>query len=211
MKLLGFQRSKNLLSKHKIPFLKCEIFSLEELKKAERLAKKIGYPVVLKVSSPKIFHRTDIGGVKVGIKNEKELKNSFLNLAKIKGVKDILVQKMGKGKEIALGMKRDPQFGPVLMVGLGGIFVEVLKDVSFGICPLSKREAFKMIKEMKGYTVLKGGRSQKGVNIRALTDIMVKLSELSLREKDIQEIDFNPVIINEKTAKVADFKFFIKA
>lgn len=210
MKLLDFHQTKNLLSKYKIPFFECEIFGLEEIKKAESFAKKIGYPLVLKVFSPKIFHRTDISGVITGIKNEKELGNSFLNLGKIKFVEGILVQKMGKGKEVILGMKRDPTFGPVLMAGLGGIFVEILNDVSFGICPISKREALKMIKEIKGYRVLKGGRNQKGVNIKALIEIMIKLSKLSLEEKDIQEIDFNPVIINEKTAKVADFKFFIE-
>jgi len=210
MKLLGFRKSKNLLLKYQIPFLECEIFGKKEFQEAKDFAKKIGYPVVLKVFSSKIFHRTDIRGVRVGIKNEKELKEAFFDLSKIQRIESIIVQETGEGQEIALGMKRDLQFGPVLMVGLGGIFVEVLKDVSFGICPISKKEAFEMIKETKGYRVLKGERNQKGVNIKALIEIMLLLSKLSLREKDIQEIDFNPVIINEETAKVADFKFFTK-
>ena len=172
-------------------------------------AQKIGYPIVLKVFSHRIFHRTEIGGVKIGIKNEKELRKAFDELIKIKGGAGILIQKMVLGKEVALGMKRDSQFGPVLMAGLGGIFVEVLKDVSFRICPVSEREALEMIKGIKGYEILKGHRGQKPVNLKALVKIIVNLSKLSLKEEKIKEIDLNPVIVNKKRALACDFKILV--
>jgi len=151
MPLLGFQETKNLLLQYKIPICQTEIVKSE--KEAATRAKKIGYPVVLKIFSPKILHRSAIGGVKVGIKNEPEFKKAYSTLSRIKGVEGILVQKMILGREVALGIKRDPQFGPVLMFGLGGIFVEVLKDVSFRVCPISEKEALEMIKGIKGYKI----------------------------------------------------------
>lgn len=207
MQLLDFQISKKLLSKYKIPFLEIEVFESE--KRARQFAKKIGFPVVLKVFSTKIFHRTDIGGVKVGLGNEKEFNTAFIKLSKIKDVEGVLVQKMGQGEQIVLGMKRDAQFGPTLMFGLGGIFVEILKDISFRVCPVSTKEALKMIKEIQGYSILKGARTGKKVNINALVNMIVGLSKLSLKEKSIKEIDLNPVITNEKGAWAADFKFFV--
>lgn len=207
MSILGLKDTKKLLLKYKIPFFKTEIFKSE--KKAVKFAQKIGFPVVLKVFSSQIFHRTDVGGVKIGIKNKLALKKAFFDLSKIKGTEGILIQKMGFGKEVALGMKRDLQFGPVLMFGLGGIFIEVLKDISLRICPVFQKEAFKMIREIKGYPVLKGQRGQKPVNIKGLAKIITTLSKLSLKEKNIKEIDLNPVIVNEKWAKVADFKFLV--
>ena len=207
MALLGFSETKKLFLKYKLPALKAELFESE--KKALTFAKKIGFPVVLKIWSSNILHRTDIGGVKVGINNEKDFKKAFFDLQKIKNVERIIVQKMGQGEQIVLGMKRDGQFGPVLMFGLGGIFVEILKDISFRVCPVSAKEALKMIKEIKGYSILRGARTGKKVNINALVNMIVGLSKLSLKEKNIKEIDLNPVIANEKGAWAADFKFFV--
>jgi len=207
MPLLNFQATKNLLLKYKIPFFETEIFESE--KTAVKFAKRIGYPVVLKIFSSQILHRTDVGGVKIGVKNEKELKEAFSDLLKIRKIEGILVQKMGFGREIALGMKRDLQFGPVLMFGLGGIFIETLKDVSFRICPVSKKEAQSMIKEIRGYSILRGQRGERSVNIEDLVKIIVRLSKLALKEKNIKEIDLNPVIVNEKKALACDFKFFV--
>lgn len=207
MPLLNFQATKNLLSNYKIPFLETEIFESE--KKAVKFAKKISYPVVLKVFSSQILHRTDVGGVKIGVKNEKELKETFSDLLKIRKIEGILVQKMGFGREVGLGMKRDLQFGPVLMFGLGGIFIETLKDVSFRICPVSKKEAQSMIKEIRGYSILRGQRGERSVNIEDLVKMIIRLSKLALKEKNIKEIDLNPVIVNEKKALACDFKFFV--
>ncbi len=141
---LDFNSTKNLLEKYKIPLVNSLLTKTS--KEAVKLSKKIGFPLVLKISSPDIIHKSDIGGVKVGIENENELvkaydeiiKNAKKKRAKIEGV---VVQKMEQGKEVIVGMKDDPQFGPTIMFGLGGVFVEVMKDVSFRITPDDKKEA----------------------------------------------------------------------
>ena len=201
MALLSFSETKKLFLKHKLPVLRAELFQFE--KEALSFAKKIEFPVVLKIWSSKILHRTDIGGVRVGINNEKDFKKAFSDLQKIKNVEGIMVQKMGEGKQLFLGMKRDEQFGPVIAFGLGGIFVEVLKDVSFRICPVSRIDAQKMIRELKGQ------RGQDSINMEALIDLILKISKLSLKEKQIKEIDFNPAIADKKRILLADFKIII--
>lgn len=205
--LSNFDDTKKLLLKYEIPFAKTDLATSE--REAVLLAEKIGYPVVLKVFGSQIFHRVDIGGVKTRISNQDELKEAFSFLSKINGADGVLIQEMGQGQEIFIGMKRDPQFGPVLMFGLGGIFVEVLKDISFRVCPVSEKEALSMIKEIKGYPILAGIRGEKGVNIENLVKILVRVSQLSLKEENIQEIDLNPILANEKEAKAVDFKFFM--
>ncbi len=207
MALLSFSETKKLFLKYKLPVLRAELFQFE--KKALSFAKKIGFPVVLKIWSSNILHRTDIGGVRVGINNEKDFKKAFFDLQKIKNVEGIMVQKMGYGKQLFLGMKRDAQFGPVIAFGLGGIFVEVLKDVSFRICPISRIEAQKMIREIKGFPILKGQRGQDSINMETLIDLILKISKLSLKEKQIKEIDFNPAIADKKRILLADFKIII--
>jgi len=207
MTLLNFDDTKNLLLKYDIPFVQTNLVKNES--EAVLSAEKIGYPVSLKIFGSQIFHRVDIGGVKTGIRNRDETKEAFSSLSKINGIDGILVQKMSQGQEIFIGMKRDSQFGPVLMFGLGGIFVEVLKDISFRICPVSEKEALSMVKEIKGYPILAGIRGKKGVNTENLVKILVQLSSLSLKEKNIQEIDLNPILANEKEAKAVDFKFFL--
>ena len=214
--VLNFEKTKKILSKYKIPFCQSEVFKSKT--QALKFAKKIGFPVVLKIFSPDILHRTEISGVKIGIKNEKEFKRAFDEIlnsvrkempqAKIEG---ILVQSQIKGTEIILGMKRDEIFGPVIMFGGGGIFIELLKDVSFEICPLIKREAREMLKRTKVYEILKGFRGFPRVNIEKIIKIILNLSELSLREKQIKEIDFNPIICNEKEVLVVDAKIIIAA
>jgi acetyl-CoA synthetase (ADP-forming) len=206
MTLLNFNDTKNLLLKYNIPFVETNLARNEN--EAVLLAEKNGYPVALKIFGSQIFHRVDVGGIKTGIRNQGEVKEAFSFLSKINGIDGVLVQEMANGQEIFIGMKRDPQFGPVLMFGLGGIFVEVLKDISFRVCPITEKEALAMIKEIKGYPILSGIRGKKGVNIENLVKILVRLSSLSLKEENIQEIDLNPIIVNEKEAKAVDFKFF---
>jgi acetyl-CoA synthetase (ADP-forming) len=207
MELLSFENIKKLLSEYKIPFAKTDLTKSED--EAVSSAKEIGYPVALKIFGSQIFHKVDIGGVKIGINNQDELKEAFSSLSKVNDIDGVLVQEMSQGQEIFIGMKRDPQFGPVLMFGLGGIFVEVLKDISFRVCPVSEKEALSMIKEIKGYPILSGVRGKKGVNIENLVKILVGISQLSLKEENIKEIDLNPVLANENEAKAVDFKFFI--
>ena len=214
MKVLSFEEAKKLLEKYNIPFVKTII--CQSKKEAIDFAQKIGFPVVLKVFSPDILHKTDVGGVKIGIENERDLKRVFDEIlfslkekkpkAKIEGM---LIQKQIFGKEVVVGMKRDLAFGPVLMFGLGGIFVEILNDVAFRVAPITKREALKMIREIKSFKILKGFRGEKPVNIEKIAEIIVKVSKLSLKEEKIQEIDLNPIIVNEKEAQVVDARFLL--
>jgi len=210
MEILSFEETRKLLNKYKIPYCETEIFNFSD--KALAYAKKIGFPIVLKIHSRTIFHKSEIGGVKANIKNEEEFAiawNQINENTKGRNIEGILVQKMLNGKEIAMGMKRDEQFGPVMMFGLGGIFIEVLKDVSFRIAPVNKEQALEMIHEIKGYKILEGYRTGDDVNISKIAEIIVNLSKMSMKESNIIGMDFNPVIVNSEYAKLADFRIII--
>jgi succinyl-CoA synthetase beta subunit len=208
MKALGFKKTEQLLSRYGIPL--CPSRLAVEKSEALAFAEETGYPAVLKVSSLEPIHKTDLGLVKTGIRDKKELEEAWDELSAKKVKKEgILVQKQLSGVEVAAGMKRDPQFGPVLMFGLGGIMVELLKDVSFRIAPLKKKDVQEMMKETKGYQLLTGFRSHKAVDMEKLTAVFLSLSELSLKESEIKEVDLNPVIANEKGAWVADPRFIL--
>jgi 4-hydroxybutyryl-CoA synthetase (ADP-forming) len=183
-------------------------------------AMQIGYPLVMKIVSPDIIHKSDAGGVKVGIKTDDELKKSFNTItenalkyksdAKIKGV---LVQEMVKSaKETILGASQDPTFGPVIMFGLGGIYVEVLKDVVFRIVPIDEQEAMNMIESIKTIKLLKGVRGEKSSDLRAISDSLQRLSQLVVDFPEIKEFDINPLLVLEegKGARVVDARIIIK-
>jgi len=198
MRQLSFEKSLALLKKYKIKFVEFKII------KTEKDLDRVKYPIVLKVFSEKIVHKTDKGGVILDLKNKEEAIKAFKRLKKIS--KKVLMQPMVSQKqEVIIGMKKDPQFGPVIMFGLGGIFVEIIKDVSFRVCPVNKKDALEMIKEIKSYKVLTSLRGRQAVNINVLADIIVKLSELGLKEK-IEEIDLNPVMVGSKGAFVVDVR-----
>ena len=182
-------------------------------------ANEIGYPLVMKVVSPDIIHKSDAGGVKVGIKTDDELKNSFRTItenalkyksdAKIKGV---LVQEMIKSaKETILGASQDPTFGPVIMFGLGGIYVEVLKDVVFRIVPIDEQEAIKMVESIKTIKLLKGVRGEKSSDLKAIADSLQRLSQLVVDFPEIKEFDINPLLVLEegKGARVVDARIIL--
>jgi 4-hydroxybutyrate---CoA ligase (ADP-forming) len=182
-------------------------------------ASQIGYPLVMKIVSPDIIHKSDAGGVKVGIKTDDELKNSFRTItenalkyksdAKIKGV---LVQEMVKSaKETILGASQDPTFGPVIMFGLGGIYVEVLKDVVFRIVPIDEREAINMVESIKTIKLLKGVRGEKSSDLRAIADSLQRLSQLVVDFPEIKEFDINPLLVLEvgKGARVVDARIIL--
>ncbi|HZB79898.1 MAG TPA: acetate--CoA ligase family protein [Nitrososphaera sp.] len=183
-------------------------------------AGQIGYPLVMKIVSPDIIHKSDAGGVKVGIKTEDELRNSFNTItesalkyksdAKIKGV---LVQEMVKSaKETILGASQDPTFGPVIMFGLGGIYVEVLKDVVFRIVPIDEQEAMNMVESIKTIKLLKGVRGEKSSDLRAISDSLQRLSQLVVDFPEIKEFDINPLLVLEegKGARVVDARIILK-
>ena len=182
-------------------------------------ATQIGYPLVMKIVSPDIIHKSDAGGVKVGIKTGDELKNSFRTItenalkyksdAKIKGV---LVQEMVKSaKETILGASQDPTFGPVIMFGLGGIYVEVLKDVVFRIVPIDEQEAINMVESIKTIKLLKGVRGEKSSDLKAIADSLQRLSQLVVDFPEIKEFDINPLLVLEegKGARVVDARIIL--
>jgi acetate---CoA ligase (ADP-forming) subunit beta len=183
------------------------------------LSEKMGYPVVLKISSVDITHKSDAGGVKVNLKEKTAVEKAYDDImasctaqypnANIEGV---AVQGMAKlGTEVIIGMTKDPSFGPVLMFGLGGIFVEVLKDVAFRIVPLDKTDATEMINEIKGKKLLEGYRGQDPADIPFLEQMLLKLSALVDKTESIAEIDMNPVFAYKQGAVVVDARIILKA
>ena len=202
MELIEFKESEKLLKKYKIPCARA-ILVLDK-KEALAVAKKISYPVFLKIYGKNILHRIDIGGIKK-VENKKELEKEFLRMSKIKGIDGIIVQEKVEGKEIIVGMKRDPQFGPTIIVGAGGIFTEALGDFVLRVCPIDENDAMNMMQELKAWPYLSGRRDNKPINFEAVVKIITAVSQLSVQE-DVQELTFNPIIANNKKAVVVDFK-----
>lgn len=187
-------------------------------KSAIALSKEIGFPVVLKILSPDIIHKSDAGGVKVGLKNASQVSRAYDEImaavrqrhpeARIEGVS---VQNMARpGIEVIIGMSKDPQFGPVLMFGLGGILVEIIKDVSFRIVPLTPRDAREMIREIKGYPLLEGYRGQEPADISCLEDMLLRVSEFVERNPEIKELDLNPIFAYKDGAVAVDARIVLE-
>lgn len=170
---------------------------------AVSLAGEIGYPVALKISSPEILHKTDFGGVRLNLMNKEAVCDAFEAMvlrcqrffpqAEICGC--VVQEMVEKGIEVILGLHRDVQFGPLVMFGLGGIYVEILKDISFRVAPFSLEEAKEMLKEIKGYPLLQGVRGDKGVDVDALADLIVRLGQVALDFPEIMELDINPLFV----------------
>ncbi len=165
---------------------------------AGQMAKKLGYPVVMKGCSAELAHKTEAGMVKLNVGNSDEVVHVFDELmSKIKGLDGVLIQKMVKGsREFVIGLSRDPQFGPCVMFGLGGIFTEALKDVTFRVAPLSKEDALEMIDEIKTKKILDEFRGSPAVDREALAKALVGVGELGMKYDSIAEIDINPLIIS---------------
>ena len=183
---------------------------------AVKAAKKIGFPVVMKIASPQIIHKSDAGGVKVGMSNEKDVRDAFNTIIKNAKkynqkatIKGILVQEMVKGgKELIIGSKLEQGFGPVIMLGMGGIYVEVLKDVTFRLAPITNKEADDMINSIKTKKILEGVRGEKPSDLKKLSELIQKLSALVTDFKEIKELDMNPVLVMEqgKGCKILDIR-----
>jgi acyl-CoA synthetase (NDP forming) len=182
------------------------------------ISRKLGFPVVLKIASPDIVHKSDAGGVKIGLKTASEVGKAYAQIlqairqnypqARIQGV---AVQKMARpGVEVIIGMSKDAQFGPVLMFGLGGILVEVLKDVSFRIVPLSRRDAAEMLREIKGYPLLEGYRGGEAVDISYLEELLIKVSDFVGKNPEIMELDLNPVFAYSDGAIAVDARVILE-
>lgn len=204
MKLLDFQEAEKLLKKYKIKTPNSAIAKKRE--EAVKIAKKLGFPVVLKIVSPDIIHKTEKKAVLANLKDEKAVGEAFDSIMKNAGkvrFKGMLVQKQAEGKEVIIGGKIDPQFGAIVLFGLGGIFVEVMKDVTIRIAPIDKHEALMMIREIKGLPILLGARGEKIANIEKLAETISSASKMIFESK-IQEMDLNPVFVNDKECIAVD-------
>ncbi|MFX1536905.1 MAG: acetate--CoA ligase family protein [Promethearchaeota archaeon] len=214
-KFLSVQESKKILSQANFPINPTGFGTNLEEVLAE--AEKIGFPLVLKVSSQDIIHKSDIGGVVTGIKNIDNLKEEFKQMqlkisqkvpnAKIEGY---IVEKMESGIELLIGSTIDPMFGPILAFGLGGIYVEVLKDVVFRLIPIEREDATEMLSEIKAAKILDGIRGQSPVDKKALVDLLIKTSDFIDHHPEIEELDLNPVFATEKGVSVVDARIILK-
>jgi acyl-CoA synthetase (NDP forming) len=208
--------SKEIIKSAGIPVVEAKLARTKA--EAISLSKKMGFPVVLKIASSDVVHKSDSGGVRLGLANASQVSKAYSEIlsairknypkAKIEGIS---VQKMAHpGIEVIIGMTKDEQFGPVLMFGLGGILVEVLKDVSFRIVPLTKRDANQMIKEIKGYPLLEGYRGQEPADIPFLEALMLKVSDFIDKNPEVKELDLNPVFAYKDGAVAVDARVILE-
>jgi len=213
-KIITEESAKSILSEYgiKVPEYSIVTSDSEALVKS----REIGFPLVAKIVSDQILHKTDVQGVKVGLQNEEETKEAFLDmhgrLSKEYDVKGVLLEKMvPKGIELIVGLQNDPQFGPVIMLGLGGIYTELFKDISFRVLPITKEDALDMINDLKGNTILKGFRGSEPVDLDILCDAIVKIGNLGTdMAKYIDSVDFNPIIVYPQNYYVVDAKILLK-
>jgi acyl-CoA synthetase (NDP forming) len=186
---------------------------------AQRAAMKMNSPVVLKIVSPQIIHKSDVGGVKINLQGNEavgqgydQLVNDVKRATAAADIHGVLVVPMAQpGTELIIGMVRDAQFGPTIMFGMGGVFVELFKDVSFRIAPFDKAVALDMIKESKAYRVLQGVRGEKQKDIASLAELLVQVSQLAARYRQIREIDLNPIRVYESGYSVLDARILLDA
>jgi len=208
--------SKELIRQVGIPIVETRLAKTKE--EAVRLSQEIGFPIALKIISPNVIHKSDSGGVKLGLKNEGEVSTAYEEI--MEGVRrlhpdasihGLSVQKMAApGTEVIIGTGKDPQFGSFIMFGLGGIFVEVLKDVSFRIVPIDKRDAYEMIREIKGYPLLQGYRGKEPVGLDVLVEIILKLSDFIQVTPLIRELELNPIFAYKDSAVIVDARIIVE-
>ncbi len=213
-KILTEHGAKNLLANYGIPVTKGQIAATAD--EALAIALHLGTPVAMKISSPDISHKSDVGGVALNVRREdvrttyNEIISRIKKAAPDANIEGILVQQMAPpGHETIVGLKKDAQFGHALMFGLGGIFVEVYRDVSFRVAPIDKSDALDMISEIKGYPILKGIRGRKPADIEAIARVLMSVSDLAEKE-NIIELDINPLIVSESGAVAVDARALVE-
>lgn len=207
--------AKELCSHYGMPITAIKIATTED--EAVKYSDEIGYPIVLKIVSPQVLHKSDSGGVLINIKNAEEVRAGYNQiLTNVKKhvpeavITGILVQEMApSGTEVIVGSTKDPTFGNTLMFGLGGIFVEVLKDVSFRIVPIQKVDAAEMVKEIKAYKILEGVRGMPPADQEMLVKILMATSKMLEECPEVKELDMNPIIVYEKGARVVDARVIL--
>ena len=181
------------------------------VEEAVRFAHKIGYPIVAKVVSPRIVHKSDCDGVAVGIDTDGELTKTFTRFSQIEGFVGVLVEEMMSGLELIVGAKIDYQFGPVILLGIGGTGVEIYRDITMRMAPLRERDVESMVKGLKASPLLEGYRGSEPINLSELTRLLITFSELVMDlEEFIESIDLNPVICSSTTCVVADARIMLK-
>jgi acetyl-CoA synthetase (ADP-forming) len=208
--------AKTICAKYGIPVTKFSV--AKNVEEATQFAEETGYPVVLKIVSPDVLHKFDVGGVILNLKSSKEVKGAYNRiLANVKKYKPyakiigVLVQEMASSStEVIVGATKDPQFGPALMFGFGGIFVEVLKDVAFRIAPITRLEAQEMITEVKAYPILRGYRGQPPADVNAIVEILLNTSKLVMDHPEIKELDLNPILVYTKGAITVDARIILE-
>lgn len=206
-------RAQEILRAYNLPVPRTAL--VRSSHEAVETAERFGYPVVLKIASPNISHKTDVDGVKLNLKGPDAVRKTFLeitgraaSLRRDAHITGCLIQEMAPKdcKEVIIGFKRDDQFGPLLMFGLGGIYVEVLKDISFRLAPVTRDDALKMIREIKSYMLLKGFRGEPAIDFNALENIILTMSQMAMDFPEIYEAEFNPILVNAQQAIVADVR-----
>ncbi|MCH8850537.1 MAG: acetate--CoA ligase family protein [Chloroflexi bacterium] len=213
--LLSEVESKQLLAEAGVPVIEARLASTRD--EAVALAGELGYPVALKVVSAQISHKSDVGGVKLDLAGADAVREAFDAIGKAARaaapdatVDGVSVQRMAEpGVEVIVGMTTDSQFGPVLMFGLGGVLVEVLKDVAFRVIPIVARDASQMIRELQGFPLLEGHRGQEPADLDALEALLLKLSEFIEGHPEIAELDLNPVFAYPKSAVAVDARIVL--
>jgi len=208
--------AKMICMEYGIPVTRFRVAKTRE--EASRFAEEIGYPVVLKIVSPDVIHKFDVGGVILNLKSAKDVQDAYdkilTNVKKHKPdarIVGVFVQEMAPpSTEVIVGATKDPQFGPALMFGLGGIFVEVLKDVTFRIAPITDLDAREMITEVKAYPILRGYRGQPPADVDAIVQILLNTSRLVMDHPEIKELDLNPIMVYEKGAKTVDARIILE-
>ena len=207
--------AKMLCGLYGVPITKIEVAKTEDA--AVAAAKRIGFPIVLKIVSPQVLHKSDAGGVVVGVNDEKGIREGYQKIvANIKKnvptavIEGILVQEMApKGTEIIIGSTVDPTFGPTIMFGLGGIFVEILKDVSFRLAPITKEDAWEMLDEIKAKKMLDGPRGTAKADKEAIVATLLSVSKMLMECPEIKELDMNPLLVYEKGARAVDARIIL--
>lgn len=208
--------SKTFLKQAGVPVVETRLATTPA--EAVMISQKMGFPVVLKIASPDIVHKSDSGGVKLSLKNVSEVRKAYRDIMDSAHKKfpsvlihGVSVQKMAKpGTEVIIGTSQDPQFGPVIMFGLGGIFVEVLKDVSFRMIPLNRQDALEMMEEIKGYPLLKGYRGKEPADLDTLTEMILKVSRVIENNPEIKELELNPIMAYQKGALAVDARIILE-
>ena len=211
--LLGVE-ALSFLQKEGFPVLKSLLAEDED--DATRKALEIGLPVTLKLSSPDVVHKTETGGIRVSLRDEAEVRQAFREIVATfstnypeKRLDGAMVQRQGSGFEVIVGTLRDQQFGPVLMFGLGGVFVEAMKDVTFRLTPIETADAKDMMEELKGYDVLRNPRSG-SLDLPAVENLLMDISTFIAHHPEVQEMDLNPVFVSSYGVQICDARIIVR-